>query len=207
MSPTKKQPASRQTHSKGSRLGCLPALFVGLSSIVGGLIIWLSHGHNRAAQVEAESVIPASREAGHEVRDLNLRTALISLGVLLVGIGIVVLMTAGFEYLLVGHPPTLIATIANPPNATPPPAPRLESGNGEVLQEIHAAEDPLLNNYTWIDQKAGTVRIPIDRAIELTGQRGLPTRPQNERPQQTANSGLTRPASSSSGRTQEAILP
>ena len=36
----------------------------------------------------------------------------------------------------------------------------------------------MLNNYTWIDQAAGTVSLPIDRAIELTAQRGLPVRPQ-----------------------------
>jgi len=35
-----------------------------------------------------------------------------------------------------------------------------------------------LNSYDWIDQKAGTVRIPIDRAMQLLAQRGLPTRPQ-----------------------------
>jgi hypothetical protein len=203
MSPTKQQTPKQ---ARSSRPGCLPALLVGLTSILGGLVVWLSHGQQRAAQVEAANVIPESREVGHEVRDMSLRTTLAALAILLVGIGLIVLVSAGLEYMMTGHLPDLVPTIANPPNVPAPPAPRLESGNGQVLEELHAAEDPLLNNYSWINQQAGTVRIPIDRAIELTAQRGLPTRPQNEQPK-GAQAGLTRPESSSSGRTQEATVP
>ena len=35
-----------------------------------------------------------------------------------------------------------------------------------------------MHSYGWVDQQAGVVRIPIDRAMELLAQRGLPTRPQ-----------------------------
>jgi hypothetical protein len=35
-----------------------------------------------------------------------------------------------------------------------------------------------LATYDYIDQKAGTVRIPIDRAMDLIAQRGLPVRTQ-----------------------------
>ena len=57
------------------------------------------------------------------------------------------------------------------------PTPRLQSDSGDGAQDItemHAREDLLLNNYTWIDESKGTVRIPIDRAMELIAQRGLP---------------------------------
>ena len=39
-------------------------------------------------------------------------------------------------------------------------------------------EEQTLNSYGWVDQQAGVVRIPIDRAMDLLAQRGLPTRPQ-----------------------------
>jgi hypothetical protein len=39
-------------------------------------------------------------------------------------------------------------------------------------------EEKTLHSYGWVDQRAGVVRIPIDRAMELVAQRGLPTRPQ-----------------------------
>ena len=42
---------------------------------------------------------------------------------------------------------------------------------------MHAREDLLLNNYSWIDRSKGTVRIPIDQAILIIAQRGLPVAP------------------------------
>ena len=34
----------------------------------------------------------------------------------------------------------------------------------------------MLDSYGWVDKNAGIVRIPIDEAMKLTLQRGLPTR-------------------------------
>jgi hypothetical protein len=58
------------------------------------------------------------------------------------------------------------------------PTPRLliDDGNQDVA-DLHAREDLLLNNYSWVDQSKGTVRIPIERAMELIAQRGLPVAP------------------------------
>jgi hypothetical protein len=56
------------------------------------------------------------------------------------------------------------------------PEPRLQTDNGnQDVADLHAREDLLLENYTRVDGKAGTVRIPIERAMELVAQRGLPT--------------------------------
>ncbi len=32
-----------------------------------------------------------------------------------------------------------------------------------------------LNTYAWVDKDAGVVRIPVDRAIDLLAQKGLPS--------------------------------
>lgn len=58
------------------------------------------------------------------------------------------------------------------------PAPRiqLDDGNQDVA-ELHQREDLLLDHYTWVNQSKGTVRIPIDRAMQLIAQRGLPVAP------------------------------
>jgi hypothetical protein len=37
-----------------------------------------------------------------------------------------------------------------------------------LLSEHRTKEQVDLNTYGWVDQKAGTVRLPVDRAIELT---------------------------------------
>jgi len=55
------------------------------------------------------------------------------------------------------------------------PTPRLQTDDG--YQEMHAREDLLLENYSWADQSKGTVRIPIERAMELIAERGLPVAP------------------------------
>jgi len=58
------------------------------------------------------------------------------------------------------------------------PTPRLEQDERTQLNDIRMAEEQKLASYDWVDQKAGTVRIPIDRAMELVAQRGLPVRTQ-----------------------------
>jgi hypothetical protein len=58
------------------------------------------------------------------------------------------------------------------------PTPRVQTDNGDQdIADLHAREDLLLNNYSWIDQSKGTVRIPIEQAMELIAQRGLPVAP------------------------------
>jgi hypothetical protein len=56
------------------------------------------------------------------------------------------------------------------------PTPRLQTDDGnQDTADLHAREDLLLNFYsTSSDLPAGTVRIPIDQAMQLIVQRGLP---------------------------------
>jgi hypothetical protein len=60
------------------------------------------------------------------------------------------------------------------------PDPRLEVDERGQLNSIRLGEENLLNSYGWVDEKAGTVRIPIERAMDLLVQRGLPVRSQVE---------------------------
>jgi hypothetical protein len=58
------------------------------------------------------------------------------------------------------------------------PTPRLQLDDGyQEIADLHAKEDLLLNNYSWIDQPQGKVRIPIDVAMALIAQKGLPVAP------------------------------
>jgi len=58
------------------------------------------------------------------------------------------------------------------------PQPRLETNERVEINDFRLQEEKTLNSYGWIDQKAGIARIPIDQAMQLLAQRGLPTRPQ-----------------------------
>jgi hypothetical protein len=55
------------------------------------------------------------------------------------------------------------------------PAPRLDIDDGEqATADLHAREDLLLENYSTVDGQPGTIRIPIERAMELIVERKLP---------------------------------
>ncbi len=56
------------------------------------------------------------------------------------------------------------------------PVPQLETDERNQLDKIRLSEEQILGTYDYIDQKAGTVRIPIDRAMDLIAERGLPVR-------------------------------
>jgi hypothetical protein len=72
------------------------------------------------------------------------------------------------------------------------PTPRLETDNGDQdLTDLHGREDLLLDHYSWIDRGKGTVRIPIERAMEIIAQKGLPVAPAEQ--EQTAMFGDSRP--------------
>jgi hypothetical protein len=66
------------------------------------------------------------------------------------------------------------------------------------VDPYRAAQQQKLNSYGWVDRSAGTIRIPIERAIELTAQRGLPSRAAAEPAAQ--DSGVSSPTDASSGR-------
>lgn len=57
------------------------------------------------------------------------------------------------------------------------PTPRLDIDDGnQATADLHAREDLLLNHYSSYN---GTTRIPIDRAMELIAEKGLPVAPQS----------------------------
>lgn len=63
------------------------------------------------------------------------------------------------------------------------PTPRLQTDDGnQDVADLHAREDLLLDNYSWVDRSKGTVRIPIERAMELIAQHGLPQAPAEQLP-------------------------
>lgn len=60
------------------------------------------------------------------------------------------------------------------------PKPVLEhSEQTQYLDELRK-ENEVLGSYDWVDQNNGVVRIPIDQAMDLLAQRGLPVIPQGD---------------------------
>jgi len=83
------------------------------------------------------------------------------------------------------------------------PNPKLEEDERGQLNGIILDEDKTLATYGWVDEKSGTVRIPIERAMELMVQRGLPVRPQGtgrDRAAATGNAGMTETGTTKKGK-------
>jgi hypothetical protein len=55
-----------------------------------------------------------------------------------------------------------------------PPQPRLQPDPSVELEALRKSEKHRLATYGWTDRKNQVVRIPIDRAIQLLAERGLP---------------------------------
>jgi hypothetical protein len=62
------------------------------------------------------------------------------------------------------------------------PTPRLEIDERTELNDDRIAEEEKLNSYGYVDDNHVTVRIPIERAMDLIAQRGLPVHSQAAAP-------------------------
>jgi hypothetical protein len=116
---------------------------------------------------------------GHEQRDVAFRPlvhGLLALVALIVVSVILMRLVFGFlvERAAKESPPA--NPLAQSFGRQVPPEPRLQSDPLQDLRALHAEEDAVLNNYGWVDRKTGVVRIPVQRALELVAQRGLPAR-------------------------------
>ena len=120
----------------------------------------------------------AKEGAGYERKDLSPRAialfgAVLSI-VIVLSAAIVTLLQlyAGSRYVRrqAPRPPLAVTREATEP--------RLQVNAPSELRTMREAEDRMLKSYGWIDPQAETVRIPIDRAMEILAQKGLPARQQ-----------------------------
>lgn len=131
----------------------------------------------------------------HEERDVQ-PWLIVVFGVGLVVMSLVVLLVANwlFDALAARQarlekPPSPLAETRQPSTE-----PQLQVAPAQELRKMRAAEDAVLSSYGWVNREAGIVRTPIDRAIELLVQRGLPVRqtasaPAAEEPTPPADQG------------------
>jgi hypothetical protein len=57
-----------------------------------------------------------------------------------------------------------------------PPFPRFQENPQQELQELRAKQKALLEGYGWVNKEAGVARIPIEDAMKMVIERGLPVR-------------------------------
>lgn len=119
----------------------------------------------------------AARKIGHEERDINPR------GIVWFAIGLIgtcaiigVIGIGLYRFFEAEHPsPDSPSRIELKAQMIAPP-PQLQVDPTADYETFRASEDAKMNSYGWIDKQAGIIRIPIERAMDLIAQRGLPTR-------------------------------
>jgi hypothetical protein len=131
---------------------------------------------------EPQPIPEESLALGYEVRDVNLRN-LVRLSVILAVVLVAIFGLIGLLYSFLNA--SQIADSAPPPPLLEeaqglPPGRLLQRDPKQDMQGMSTEQDAILHNYGWVDKEAGVVRIPIERAIELTLERGLPIREQEE---------------------------
>ncbi len=135
---------------------------------------------------------------GRERRDIHIRkvtiygTAML-LAICLTGVGVTVLV---FKKLTVEDKSTSLPPFLD--TQQPPPEPRLQTNPPLDLSRYRAIEEAQLHSYGWIDRGNGVVRIPIERALEIVVQNGLPAR---------ADSAMAGAAAPDSGKPQAGTGP
>ena len=130
----------------------------------------------------------AAGGGGYERQDADVRT----LAWLLAGLLTAALVALGLMDLLYRHfasrearrqpPPTTLAGTRN----SVPPEPRLQNTPFEDLHKLRAEEDAALASYGWVDRRAGIVRIPIEKAMEMAWQGGLGASVESSSPKPSA---------------------
>ena len=118
-----------------------------------------------------------TRDAVQRSRDVNTRGALIFafwLAVVTILIaGAMVVLFRRMEKREAAAQKPIAPAVAMSLQRTPP-EPRLEALPLIPRQRLRAEEDAILTSYAWVDKPGGFVRIPVDRAMEILVERGLP---------------------------------
>ena len=115
----------------------------------------------------------------HETSDVNIGGIVIFVVVLLVaGVLIHGAVWAMYRYFQkeAARPAAVEFPLATNTLRRLPPEPRLQTDPRDDLVHMREAEEQTLHTYGWVDRNGGIVRIPIDQAMKLIAERGLPAR-------------------------------
>jgi len=138
-----------------------------------------NHPHLNDADVDAS--------AGYEKRDVNVPVLLqfgfwMAVVLMITFVG----MRWTFRYFEQAQPlgPTAAPFISGNPRILPP-NPRLQAAPHQDLESYCAGQQEKVNSYAWVDRRLGVVRVPVDKAMDMVLERGLPARAGGSAPSTT----------------------
>ncbi len=124
-----------------------------------------------------ESRTTEHESIGHEISMVNLKPV-IAFAIVMVIVTVFSFAAMGFllDFLKMNQErnDVPLSRLANADQQ--PPAPRLQVAPSQELRQLRQTESAVLNTYHWVDKEAGVVSIPVERAMEVLAERGLPAR-------------------------------
>ncbi len=170
----------RPSPSDGSgRTGCGNALL--RISLIGGLIKAIRQRNQSTDQDERnyreQAELAEAIKLGHEQNDVSARNVALAGAALVALLVVIALGLLGFYNFLASRAALndgLPAPLADPEALSP--GPRLQANPARDWQQLREDQLMILNSYGWANRDAGIVRVPIDQAMELVLEEGLPVR-------------------------------
>ena len=122
---------------------------------------------------------PDNVEVVHEESDVNV-SAILRYGL---GLAVIAVVIHVFLWWLLGiyerqheRAQTQVYPMAAGQQNRLPPSPRFQENPQQELQDLRAKQRALLDGYGWVSKETGIARIPIEDAMKMVVERGLPTR-------------------------------
>ncbi len=113
-------------------------------------------------------------------------------GVMLAGIGLMVLLVLSLAvvaglFFFFQQRQVAAYGVGPTPTAIQPPEPRLQVDPAKDLQAVRATQEAQLNSYGWVNKGAGIIHMPIDQAMQIIADQGVPTRAPTPTPAATTS--------------------
>lgn len=156
----------------------LGRILLGLVGIVAALL-WpqeaMAHYQGVVSeQKPSDGVSPASREQGHEVGDARpMLVVYCALGLFFIIFSIMGIAAWLLQELRPKHSQQPVTQY----QLNFRHAPYAETSIARDWVKIDQETKQRLETYHWVDRKAGVVAIPVERAMQIIGTEGLPSRP------------------------------
>ncbi|GIV14754.1 MAG: hypothetical protein KatS3mg022_0189 [Armatimonadota bacterium] len=109
---------------------------------------------------------------GYEKQDVGFRFAMVFVSALIAAVIVVLIFLVWFYRVVVPQPPPAPKPIAQ--QRPLPPAPVLQVNPAVDMQKFREREEQKASSYGWVDEKGGIAHVPVQRAMEIVAERGLP---------------------------------
>jgi hypothetical protein len=118
---------------------------------------------------------PAEFDSEIHVRAIFFAIAGLALVIALSFVGVIAFSKVLKARSIERDPAPLPVAEANQPR--PRPRAALQADPTADMVKFAKEEEAALTSYAWVDRASGVVQIPVDRALELVAERGLPVPP------------------------------